>query len=176
MSIMGEVLLLASAFKQSLSSKLFICLNILSWGLLAVSLIPFCDQIFVFICIFYWCYKRITLAMRGLRWEYWAPSVPLCPDSILSHTPCWVITRGGFWRAGTGIRQTAWNSVGISPVLLASSVLFQTAWILSSFTAWLNNTVLGLLKKKKKSFPAADWEHDLKVFLCLLDMITVHLN
>lgn len=34
------------------------------------------------------------------RWEYWAPSVLLCPDSILSHTPCCVITRGGALTSG----------------------------------------------------------------------------
>ncbi len=78
----------------------------------------------------------------SLRWEYWAPSVLLCLDSILSHTPCCVITRGGLWRVGTGIRRTDRNSMGISQVLLVTSV--SAADSMRVLHLWLNNAVSGL--------------------------------
>lgn len=55
MPIVGEVLLLAPVLKLFLSSKFSVYLNILSWGRLARSSVALCDQIFTFVCIFYWC-------------------------------------------------------------------------------------------------------------------------
>lgn len=55
-----------------------------------------CSNFHFYLYIFTDVLKEITGGMyRSLRWEYWAPSVLLFPDSILSHTPCCVITRGG---------------------------------------------------------------------------------
>lgn len=46
----------SNAQKLFLSSKFSVCLNILSWGLLALSVVALCDHIFTFVCILHWCH------------------------------------------------------------------------------------------------------------------------
>lgn len=127
MLIVGEVRVLAPALRPFRSSKLSAYFNILSWDLLALSLVALCHQIFFHFCL---CPPLMSIEKKSLgpckevlRWEYWAPSVQLCPDSILSHTPCCVIARGG---GGFDERpQGSDGRLGILWEFLSSAVSYQ---------------------------------------------------